>query len=416
MPWYFRTIKRRGHFDHVGFGVDTDQQRMDWLRLTAAQGIGPRTARLLLGVYGDASSVLTAADRPSPHQFAEVEEVTPATRSALAAAIARSHPEEELSQLAAIGGDLIPFDDPRYSSHLMTIPDPPAVLRAAGAIDELNRCSVAIVGTRRCSPDGLVQAGRFASGLAASGVQVVSGGARGIDGEAHRATLRSQGRTVVVLGSGLGRPYPDEHRALFDDVRCNGGAIVSELPTDQPPRPSQFPRRNRIISGLSQGVLVVEAPVRSGAMLTARIAVESHGRGCWAVPWSPRLRSGRGGLEALRDGWAAMAIDPADVLGDLPERTQLAARRPSVCSEVVCDAKPAAGMELSAAQQGVAEALRRGGRTVGAIVDAVRGPAGETMRAVTSLELLGVVSRRGMHVSLTPAGLASVASRRRDQS
>ena len=382
---------------------------MDWLQLTAAEGIGPRTIRALLHVYDNATEVIKAASPSGAKVLGEAIELPETTRRSLAAAIHASRPSDELERLRVIGGHLIAYNDSRYPPLLMQIPDPPALLRVGGDPAAITASAVAVVGTRQCSPDGLVQAGRFASGLAECGVTVCSGGARGIDAEAHRSCMRSKGRTVVVLGSGLSQPYPWEHRRLFDDVRACGGAIVSEYPMGRPPRPSQFPRRNRIISGLSQGVLVVEAPVRSGAMLTLKMAVEAHGRASWALPWPVGHRTGRGGNEAIRDGWSAMALDVSDVLGDLPElirRTDLgtSANDASITST------------FSQVQLQVVTSLRRGGRSVSQLVEGIHAAPVDVMRALTSLEMLGIIARRDKRVTLTPAGVAAMVPIARDQS
>ena len=387
--------------------VSPDQTKLNWLRLTGAEGIGPATLRRLLGHYGDVDSVLAAADAGALHDMKDT--LPAANREALAAAIRRSRPEAELERLARYGGDLVAFDDPRYPPGLISIPDPPPLLRVAGDAAAFLEVTVAVVGTRRCSAVGIRQAGRFAAGLSSAGVCVVSGGARGIDAEAHRATLRAEGRTVVVLGSGLGCLYPPEHGALFDQVRAAGGAIVSELHTDRPPRPSQFPRRNRIISGMSSGVLVIEAPRRSGAMLTAKMAVESHGRECWVVPADADRREARGGLEAIRDGWAACVMEPADVLADLGgvdvSRGVDGAGHPSPVSQ------PKSFVTLSGDDAQVAEALRKsGGSDVASLIERTGLPAAAAMRSMTSLELLGVVLRRGQYVTLTSAGMALTAA------
>jgi DNA processing protein len=384
-----------------------DQSRLNWLRLAGAEGIGPATIRRLLSHYGEVDRVLSAAEAGP---LLDMKDTLPgASRAALAAAIRTSHPDNELQRLARCGGDLVAFDDARYPAALITIPDPPPVLRVAGNAEALQGVAVAVVGTRRCSPVGIRQAGRFAGGLASAGVCVVSGGARGIDAEAHRATLRAGGRTVAVLGSGLGCPYPPEHSALFDEIRASGGAIVSELHTDRPPRPSQFPRRNRIISGMSSGVLVIEAPRRSGAMLTAKMAVEGHGRDCWVVPGDADRREARGGLEAIRDGWAACAMDPADVLADLG-----AVDLPGP-AEALGGAAPrraaATAVKLSEPDAQVATALRQsGGSEVATLIERTGMDPVVAMRAMTSLELLGVVSRRGQYVTLTEAGMAIAAA------
>jgi len=375
-----------------------------WLRLTGAAGLGPHTIRRLLSAYGSASEVVQAA--VSTNLDALDDEIASQCSAAIAAAITRSNPQGELERLRRIGGSLVPFDDARYPAPLLQIPDPPPLLRVAGDVDRLGDVGVAVVGTRRCGAAGLQQAARFAGTLATAGLTVVSGGARGIDAEAHRAVLRVGGRTVVVLGSGLGCPYPPEHASLFDEVRNCGGLLVSELPTSQQPRPSQFPRRNRIISGLSRGVLVVEAPTRSGAMLTARLAVEQHGRECWVVAAGAERPQARGGMEAVRDGWAACALDPGDVLADV-----LGAA--SIRNEPASEPPPTPIPALDMAQRTVIEGLRRGSTTLPSLIETAGGAAA-ALQATTHLELIGLIARSGDHIALTPTGVAVAGAIRRE--
>ena len=177
--------------------------------------------------------------------------------------------------------------------------------------------AVAIVGSRRPTDHGCRQASRFAAHLSELGFHVVSGGARGIDGVTHRAVLERQGGTTAVLGSGLGRPYPPEHATLFETIIDGGGCLASEYPVDAPPRPGRFPQRNRIVSGLSVGVLVVEAAARSGALITARLAVEEQGREALAIPGRVDDPASAGCLKMLREGWAALVRSPEDALESL---------------------------------------------------------------------------------------------------
>jgi DNA processing protein len=377
---------------------------MNWLRLTAADGVGPHTIRRLLQHFGNVDAIVAAADSGASVDWPP--DMPGSACEAVCAAIARSVPVDEIERLNRIGGVLLPFDDDAFPPQMMRIPDPPALLRVAGQCSVLAAPSIAIVGTRRCSSVGLRQAGRFAAACADAGVVVVSGGARGIDAEAHRAALRAGGATVVVMGSGLGCPYPPEHAGLFDQVRQGGGALMSEYAMNRPPRPSQFPRRNRLISGLAQGVLVVEAPTRSGAMLTARLAVEAHGRDCWAIPGDADRTEARGGLEAIRDGWAACVIDPADVLADVMARLPEAGTGRSASEQAMhCPLGEMEGKTLNA--------LRRGGCGVAELVEAIDAAAGDVLRAVTTLEMSGVLQRSGSRVSLTPAGLEVAAAARR---
>jgi DNA processing protein len=199
---------------------------------------------------------------------------------------------------------------------LAAIPDPPPALWVRGTLACLDVPAVAIVGSRRCSLYGREQATKLSTGLAECGFTVVSGGARGIDAAAHRAALRAGGWTIAVLGCGLGHCYPPEHAELFEQI-SGAGLLLSELPMPVPPRAEGFPRRNRLISGLAVGVVVVEAAERSGALITAREAVESHHREVMAVPGPVSSPVSAGCHRAIREGWAGLVTSVADVLTQL---------------------------------------------------------------------------------------------------
>jgi len=201
----------------------------------------------------------------------------------------------------------VPWSDPRYPAALTTIVDPPPVLWVGGAIDALNARAVAIVGSRAASPYALAVAGRLAADLAARGVVIISGLARGVDSAAHRGALTA-GTTVAVLGSGVDVMYPPEHAPLAREIEKEG-AIVSELAPGTPPMRWFFPLRNRIISGLSRAVVVIEASEKSGSLITARCALE-QGRDVLAVPGNVLSGRNRGAHALLRDG--AKIVESAD--------------------------------------------------------------------------------------------------------
>jgi DNA processing protein len=217
--------------------------------------------------------------------------------------------------LREIGADLLTISDPGFPKSLREIPDAPILLSVWGSLRETDHHAIGVVGSRRTTTYGLTCAKRIAFQLARAGVVVVSGLARGIDTAAHEAAVASGGRTVAVLGSGLGQLYPPENRALAERIADGHGAVVSEFPVDYPPDKQSFPLRNRIVAGWGQGVLVVEAPRRSGALITAAQA-NDYGRSVFAVP-GPIDRPTAEGTNALIQSGARLVTGAADILDDL---------------------------------------------------------------------------------------------------
>ena len=229
--------------------------------------------------------------------------------SALRSRAARAMETAQAKQITAVA-----WNDPSYPVALTTIPDPPFVLWLCGLASTLHLPAVAIVGARAASAYALAVAARLAGDLASAGLGVVSGLARGVDSAAHRGALANEGATVGVLGSGVDAIYPPEHVSLAAEMQRNG-AVVSELVPGTRPQPHFFPLRNRIISGLSRAVVVVEAGEKSGSLITARCALE-HGRDVLAVPGSILSGRNRGAHALLRDG-AAIAESADDILEQL---------------------------------------------------------------------------------------------------
>jgi DNA processing protein len=231
-----------------------------------------------------------------------------------AASRLRSLALQVLDRGQSLSATPIPWSDPAYPAALTTIPDPPFVLWMRGSAGVLSTPAVALVGARAASPYALNVAERLAADLSASGLTIVSGLARGVDAAAHRGALRAGGRTVGVLGSGIDVIYPREHEPLARDMETNGG-VATELVPGTPPRRRFFPLRNRIISGLTRAVIVVEAGEKSGSLITARCALD-HGRDVLAVPGNVLSGRNRGAHALLRDG-ATIVETADDVLAEL---------------------------------------------------------------------------------------------------
>lgn len=294
----------------------------DLLRLRMASGVGPVIARRLLEHFGSVRAALDA----SLGELETIDRVGPALARKISAGLRASGPEAEKQLLAAerLGLSVIGIGEAAYPPLLATLPDAPLVLFCAGTLERAEPTwRVGIVGSRRCTAYGIEQAERFSAALVSAGLTVVSGGARGIDTAAHRASVRASGRTVVVMGCGHEHTYPPENRELFEKVVGAGGAVISEFLPGTPPAQENFPARNRIISGLSLGVLVIEAPLRSGALITARLAVEEHSREVMALPGRVDSAASAGSLELIRSGGAALVTEPAHVLETLEGAARL---------------------------------------------------------------------------------------------
>ncbi|ACA18688.1 DNA protecting protein DprA [Methylobacterium sp. 4-46] len=279
----------------------TDAQRLDWLRLIRAEGIGPRTFRGLVNRFGGAGAALEA-----------LPDLARARRKPIRIP-SRAEAEREVAAAAKLGVRFVALGEEAYPAPLRATDDAPPLIALRGEAAVLARPCIAVVGSRNASAAGMTFAERLAQAFGAAGFCVVSGLARGIDARAHAASLATG--TAAVLAGGQDRIYPAEHEALAARILAQGGAIVAEMPLGWEPRGRDFPRRNRIISGLCLGTVVVEAARRSGSLITARFALE-QGREVFAVPGSPLDPRAEGTNDLIRQG-ATLCGDPDHVLSVL---------------------------------------------------------------------------------------------------
>ncbi len=266
----------------------TDEQRLDWLRLIRSENVGPRTFRALINQYGGAAGALEA-----------LPDLARRSGRLMLKVCSRAEAEKEMAAAARLGIRFIAMGEPDYPKTLQAIDTAPPLIALRGSPEILGKPAVALVGSRNASASGLTFAERLARQLGEGGYVVVSGLARGIDTKAHKAALGTG--TVAVLAGGHDRVYPAQNAPLVETILEQGGAVISEMPMDWEPRGRDFPRRNRIVSGLSYGVVVVEAARRSGSLITARFALE-QGREVFAVPGSPLDPRAEGTNDLIRDG------------------------------------------------------------------------------------------------------------------
>ncbi len=276
-------------------------------------GIGPRKATRLLERFGSAENVFhaTRSELESLRLSAEtIESIL--KREFHAQAVG------ELNKVKALGGDVLILDDGSYPYLLREIADPPITLYVKGDWASCFEApSIAVIGSRRCSTYGENASEMLARDLAERGICIVSGLARGIDTAAHRGAIRAKGRTIAVLGTGIDSVYPKENAKLVDEILASGGAVVSQFPLETPPLKENFPYRNRIISGLSLGVLITEATERSGSLITARLAMEQN-REVLAVPGNITSRNSIGTNYLIKSG-AKLVQQWQDVVTELPQ-------------------------------------------------------------------------------------------------
>jgi DNA processing protein len=303
-----------------------DDRLLDLVHLTSVPGVGPQTCRALLEHFGSAGRALSA----SRTELSAVSGVGNKLAEKIGGARLEIDASAELTLCRQLGVSLVAGGDAFYPKALENIPDPPVLLYMKGTIEPRDELAIALVGSRRCTPYGARIAERLAGALARTGFTVVSGLARGIDAAAHRGAIGAGGRSIAVLANGLATVYPPEHEDLARAL-AESGALLSEMPMRQIPLPGLFTQRNRIISGIALGVVVVEATPRSGSLSTARHAMEQN-REVFAVPGPADSLSSRGCHRLIRDGARLVETvdDILEELGPLCREIRTAAGEPTV--------------------------------------------------------------------------------------
>ncbi len=358
------------------------------LRWALTEGVGPILFGRLLAFFGDAQSALGA----SAAQLQSVERVGRELAERIARGRDAAPVEDEIAAAREHGVRILCRADEDFPPGLRRIPDPPVVLYVRGELRPTDAIALAVVGSRRCSIYGAEQARRFGELLAGAGFTVVSGLARGIDAFAQHGAVDAGGRSIAVLGSGLTGVYPPENRALAERL-LERGAWVSELPMRAAVRAENFPSRNRLIAGMSLGVLVVEAAQRSGALITARLAAE-YNREVFAVPGRVQDPTSFGTNGLIRDGAAKLVMGLEDILAELGEVG--AAMRPDGSEPRAAPRQAAAQVlpaTLTPAERTVLELVGQEEVFQDELLTRATLPAGEVLAALTSLELKGCVRR-----------------------
>lgn len=356
----------------------SDDELLAWLRLVQAPGVGPGATRRLLAAFGSPQAVL----RASPASWREVAGHEAAT------GLAQNHDDIATLHASTVAWlraapetrHVVTLGDLAYPDTLLQIADPPVLLYAEGRVELLRAESLAIVGSRHATPPGRDNARQFATHLSQGGLCIVSGMALGIDGAAHEGALAGSGSTVAVVGTGLEQVYPARHKALAARIVADG-LVLSEYPLGTPPLAQNFPRRNRIIAGLTRGTLVVEAAVQSGSLITARLAMEG-GREVFAIPGSIHSPQSRGCHRLIQQG--AKLVETAD---DILQELQW----PSAQATAI--AAPAAATDGTSPLQGLLDAMGHDPVTLDALVARTGYPTAELNGKLLDLELDGRVAR-----------------------
>ena len=348
----------------------------DWLALRFIDGLGSVNYCNLIRKFGSPGSIFQA----SVQELEAVGGIRPKVIEEIKAFNKAARVEQELERISKHQVALVAFVDDNYPAQLLNIYDPPPFLYVKGELQQGDKLAVAVVGSRFASHYGKLAAEKISQDLAQEGITIVSGLARGIDSSAHRAALSAGGRTIAVLGCGIDVNYPAENTKLKEEI-ASQGAVISEFPLSTPPASSHFPMRNRIISGLSLGVVVVEASHRSGSLITARLALE-QGRDVFAVPGSIDSLRSRGTHRLIKDG-AKLVEDARDILTEL--LPQMEDRSQPVAAHQ--DRKELVSEEA----QRILDVLEQGQVQIDRITTQTGLPSSQVSSTLLDLELRGII-------------------------
>ena len=362
-----------------------------WLKLIRADGVGPVTFARLLERFGSADRTLGA----SVGELAKVDGIGLRTAERIAATRNKFDASAEINLAARLGVFLLTLQDPRYPPVLKRIHDPPPVLYVKGSLTRDDNLAISIVGSRRCSTYGREQSGRLAHMLASAGFTICSGMARGIDTEAHNGALAARGRTIAVQGCGLANIFPPENKRLFELI-CESGACISELPLGYEPLAENFPPRNRIIAGLSLGTIVVEAGLRSGALITAAAALD-YNRDVMAVPGKIDSPLARGSNRLIKQGAKLIESveDVIEALGYVGEqlREHVATAAQNAAQKVEMPLFDVGKLKLSPDERKIHDVLTKEPTHIDQIIADTQLPPGAVNAALISLRLKALIKQ-----------------------
>ncbi|GIW97167.1 MAG: DNA polymerase III [Pirellulaceae bacterium] len=360
--------------------MTASHERLAYLQIALATGVGPVLLARLLATFGTAASALAA----SPSELAEIDGISSTLAARIHAAEARERAAQVLESCEAKGVEVVLPVDEAYPRLLKEIPDPPAVLFLRGNLVPADGLAVAIVGTRGATQYGRSQAERLARGLARAGLTVVSGLARGIDAAAHQGALDAEGRTIGVLANGVEEIYPPQHKELAARI-VRQGALLSECPPGTKPKKGMFPQRNRLISGLALATIVIEAGERSGALITARLAGE-QGREVLALPGLVTNPRARGCHRLIRDGAILIESveDVLDALGPLVDSVSVSAEK---------EIRHPAELHLNEQEQAVLQAIGVEPTDINRVVVHSGLPVPRVLSTISVLEMKRLVRR-----------------------